>query len=92
MCWQGGCYLTGMNEPTSKQVCEKQNHSTVTHSPEGFDKIVECPTCCKAWLVRGFTGEVVRLFGSTYERRLVDQQIRKESIALYGEAFVSSMK
>ena len=55
--------------------CLGQGHKPAQHSPDGFDKILECPVCCMAWLVKGITGEEIRLTGSSYERRLIEQAI-----------------
>jgi hypothetical protein len=42
--------------------------------------IEECPTCCMAWIVRGITGEVIRLYGS-YENRLIKERLLHEENA-----------
>lgn len=40
------------------------SHKRIRHSEDGFSVIEECPECCKAWLVQGITGEIIRLYGS----------------------------
>jgi hypothetical protein len=55
-------------------LCRELGHKPVRHSPDGVDLILECTECCKAWLVKGGTGEEIRLTGSAYERRLTQQR------------------
>jgi hypothetical protein len=52
-------------------------HKKTSHSPDGFDCIEECKTCLMAWLIKGITGEVIRLTNSSYETRLIKQAIAK---------------
>lgn len=53
------------------QQCRAAGHRPGRHSPDGVGLILECPVCCRAWLVHP-DGEEIRLFGS-YERRLTRQ-------------------
>lgn len=57
--------------------CTVRKHSdqgkVTIHSPNSVDLIYECTKCCKAWMVNGLTGEIIRLYGS-YETRLVQQK------------------
>lgn len=55
--------------------CTMVKHPQIRHSPNGVDIIIECPTCCMAWIVKGGTGEEIRLAGSEYERRLCEQKL-----------------
>jgi hypothetical protein len=50
--------------------CQTAGHARVRHSPDGFNVIEECPTCCMAWVIAGITGDITRLDGSSYEHRL----------------------
>ena len=61
--------------------CRGQGHIPVRHSPNAVDLILECPVCCMAWLVKGITGEEIRLHGS-YELRLTQQRIERECATL----------
>ena len=54
--------------------CQTAGHARVRHSPDGFNVIEECPTCCMAWKIMGITGEVIRLAQSSYETRLAIQR------------------
>ena len=65
------------------QTCQLAKHQTFRHSPDGFDTIVECPVCCMAWLIKGVTGEQIRLEGSSYERRLIEQKTEQPSKSPY---------
>jgi hypothetical protein len=51
-------------------------HTKSYNSPDGIDKIAECSICCKAWLVKGITGEVIEIYGST-PNRLLKQAIER---------------
>lgn len=53
------------------------HHFKVRHSPNGVDIIEECEECCKAWIVKP-TGEIWRLWHSSYERRLTEQKLARE--------------
>ena len=52
---------------------EQCEHEKIRHSPNGVDIIEECEECCKAWIVKP-TGEVWRLWNSSYETRLLQQK------------------
>jgi hypothetical protein len=57
----------------SLMFCQELGHKPSRHSPDGVDIILECTECCRAWQVKGGTGEEIRLHGS-YERRLTQQR------------------
>ncbi len=59
-------------------LCRELGHTPTRHSPNGVDVILECTECCKAWMVKGGTGEEIRLVGTSYERRLVQQRLSVE--------------
>jgi len=58
-------------------------HAKFSHSPNGIDKIAECSICCKAWIIKGITGEIIQIYGSIPDR-LLKQAIKKTRYANTG--------
>ncbi len=70
---------------TSLAECTAKGHKPSRLSNNGVDVILECPECCRAWLIQGITGDEIRLYGS-YERRLIEQKIATGLVAVLSAA------
>ena len=56
--------------------CRSLAHDLVQSSPDGMDRLFECPICCKAWLIKAGTGEEIRLHGHTELRLAIAKSLQ----------------
>ena len=62
------------------KMCDEKHHERARHSPNGFDIIEECETCFASWMIKGITGEEIRLPDSYSYRVFVSNKRRSRCL------------